>query len=92
VAAQRTDRLEGAKYLLVQPASADGSSAGTPLVAMDAVQAGEGDLVLVAQGSSCRQIPETVDRGVDALVIGVIDLVDERGTVTYRASGSEGAS
>lgn len=94
VPAKRADRLTGPTYLLVQPASTSGAVKGAPMVAVDAVQAGEGDLVLLAQGSSCRQIREpdalnTVDTAVDALVIGVIDLVDESGTVTYRSAAAE---
>ncbi len=87
VASKDSGRLDGATYLLVQSASPSGAASGTPMVALDAVQAGEGDLVLVAQGSSCRQLHHTIDRAVDALVIGVIDLVDEEGSIVYRATG-----
>jgi microcompartment protein CcmK/EutM len=91
VASQIADRLGGPTYLLVEPATTSGDAAGGPMVAVDAVQAGEGDLVLVSQGSSCRQIrhpdlPDTVDKAVDALVVGVIDLVDDGGEVTYRSA------
>jgi len=91
VGSQTVDRLNGPTYLLVQPTTATGASKGSPIVAVDAVQAGEGDLVILSQGSSCRQIaaPEnlsTVDTAVDALVIGVIDLIDSDGSVSYRAA------
>lgn len=92
VAAQDSGRLQGATYLLVEPATTSGASAGGAMVALDAVQAGDGDLVLVAQGSSCRQLQHTIDRAVDALVIGVIDLVDEGGTLTYRAGRTGGVA
>jgi microcompartment protein CcmK/EutM len=91
VGSQVSDRLTGPTYLLVEPTTTSGEPAGSPIVAVDAVQAGEGDLVLLSQGSSCRQIREpeslnTVDTAVDALVIGVIDLIDDAGSVTYRAA------
>ena len=94
VVSQVADRLDGPNYLLVEPTTTSGEPSGGPMVAVDAVQAGPGDLVIVSQGSSCRQIrrPEsidTVDKAVDALVVGVIDLVDDRGKVTYRAAGSD---
>jgi microcompartment protein CcmK/EutM len=94
VSSRRADRLAGATYLLVEPATPEGTASGAPMVAVDAVQAGRGDLVLVSQGSSCRQVtapdsPETVDTAVDALVVGVIDLVDENGRVTFRAASGE---
>lgn len=90
VGAKTSDRLNGPTYLLVEPATTSGAPKGSPIVAVDAVQAGEGDLVLLSQGSSCRQIrdPEilgTVDTAVDALIIGVIDLIDSDGEMTYRA-------
>ena len=91
VGSQTADRLNGPTYLLVQPTTAAGAPKGSPIVAVDAVQAGEGDLVILSQGSSCRQIrdpetPDTVDTAVDALVIGVIDLIDSDGSVSYRAA------
>ena len=93
VGSQVADRLTGPTYLLVQPTTPDGRPKGSAIVAVDAVQAGEGDLVIVSQGSSCRQIREpesinTVDTAVDALVIGVIDLVDSDGFVSYRAASA----
>ena len=86
VGSQTADRLKGPTYLLVQPTTATGAANGSPIVAVDAVQAGEGDLVILSQGSSCRQIEGTVDAAVDALVIGVIDLIDSDGSVAYRAA------
>jgi microcompartment protein CcmK/EutM len=86
VANQKVDRLDGASYFLVQEADPAGTPAGKMIVALDAVQAGEGDLVLVAQGSSCRQILSTREKAVDALIVGVIDLIDEDGELRYRCS------
>ena len=45
--AKAVDRLEGASYLVVEPASTAGIRGGSPFVAVDAVQAGIGDLVIV---------------------------------------------
>jgi microcompartment protein CcmK/EutM len=89
IGSQISDGLTGPTYLLVEPTTTSGAASGAPIVAVDAVQAGEGDLVLLSQGSSCRQIqsPEalsTVDKAIDALVIGVIDLIDDNGSLTYR--------
>lgn len=97
VTAQVADRLDGPTYLLVAPATTGGEAKGAPIVAVDAVQAGQGDVVIVAQGSSSRQIqapdsPETHERAVDAVVIGVIDLIDSEGAVTYRSSDAEGGA
>ena len=94
VGLRSADRIPGPTYLLVAPATTDGAARGLPIVAVDAVQAGEGDLVLLSQGSSCRQVREpeglnTIDTAIDALVIGVVDLIDEAGKVTYRSGSAK---
>ena len=86
VASERVDAISGAKFFVVREADTGGNADGTTLIALDAVQAGEGDLVMVAQGSSCRQIMDTRDKAVDALIVGIIDLVDEGGTLRYRSA------
>ena len=47
VATQKHEKLVGVKLLLVQPMNADGANNGSALLAVDAVQAGVGDRVLV---------------------------------------------
>lgn len=89
VSSRIADRLNGPTYLLVEPATTSGAPNGSPIVAVDAVQAGEGDLVILSQGSSCRQVRnpdgiDTADTAVDALIIGIIDLIDSDGEITYR--------
>ena len=54
------------------------------MIALDIVGAGRGEIVLVSQGSSTRQTPGTIDKPVDALIVGIVDSVDENGTVVYR--------
>jgi microcompartment protein CcmK/EutM len=88
VATKRSDAIEGASFFLVQPTDQSGKPYGSPIVALDSVQAGEGDLVIVSQGSSCRQIPATREKAVDALIVGVVDLIDEDGTLRYRRNAS----
>ena len=66
------------KALLVQPLNLDGTDRGHALVALDAVQAGRGDRVLVTtEGYSAMS---SVGRGprspIDAAVIGVVDRID----------------
>jgi microcompartment protein CcmK/EutM len=87
VSTQNTDRIDRGRYLLVQPADESGSGSGTPMIALDAIQANRDQLVLVTQGSSCRQLPETRDTAVDALIVGIVDTVDVAGSDGgYRAS------
>lgn len=84
VATRRSDDLAGAKYLLVELASPRGEGRRDYLVALDGVGAGVGELVIVAQGPSARQMPLSDRKPVDALISGIVDLVDERGSIVYR--------
>ena len=84
VATRRSDRVEGAKYLLTELTSCRGEPKGDFLVALDGVGAGVGELVVITQGPSARQTPRTDRKPVDALICGIIDLVEERGAVAFR--------
>jgi len=84
VATRREDGISGAKYLLVEECTHLGKSRGCYHVALDVVDAGVGELVMIAQGSSCRQTPMSERKPVDALICGIVDLVDEQGQIVYR--------
>jgi ethanolamine utilization protein EutN len=67
----------GQKALLVQPLNLDGSDQGETLVAMDAVDAGEGDRVLVVtEGWSAMTAVDRPNSPIDMAIIGVIDSVN----------------
>ena len=70
--------------LLLQAASPSGDAEGRLVVAADSVGAGLGDVVLYASGSSARQTTQTKDRPVDAVVMAIIDMIDEGGSPRYR--------
>lgn len=70
-------------WRLVVPCGADGSGNGPALVALDAVGSREGDMVLVAQGSSCRWTKQTDNAPIDALVVGIVDAVRRHGELAY---------
>lgn len=68
---------EGAKLLLVQPLNLDGSHRGEALIALDAVDAGAGDTVLlVLDGFSAMTAVERPESPIDAAVVGFIDHID----------------
>jgi microcompartment protein CcmK/EutM len=83
VASRKEPELEGLKLLLLQNAGTDGAATGAQVVAVDAVGAGVGDVVLYATGSSARQTKVSKDRPVDATVMAIVDLVDEKGELRY---------
>ncbi len=77
VASQKYDKLQGQRLLLVQPLGLDEKPRGGPVLAIDGVDAGVGDRVLLVQDGKAAMA--VLDRGlaaVDAAVVGVIDLVD----------------
>ena len=84
VATRRADDIRGAKYLLVEECSCRGEARGRYHVALDVVDAGVGEMVMIAQGSSCRQTSLSDRKPVDALICGIVDLVDEQGQIVYR--------
>jgi microcompartment protein CcmK/EutM len=90
VATQRSDKVEGARFLLVEDCDQGGAGKGEYLVALDMVGADRGQLVLLTQGSSCRWTTRTDDRPMDTLVVAIVDAIDERGAVKWPAA--EGAA
>ena len=76
VSSAKVDSLVGKKLLLVEilAATPEGlERTQKHMVCLDAVQAGEGELVVVVQGSSARQAPEVSEVPVDALIVGIVD-------------------
>lgn len=70
-------KMEGFKLLIVQPVNlVTLKEEGKPVVAVDAVGAGENELVLVVAGSSARQTDMTNNKPVDAAISGVIDYIN----------------
>ena len=77
VATQKHGSHEGLKVLLVQPLNLDGSDRGTAVVAVDAVDAGVGDRVLLAtEGYSAMTSVGRPESPIDMAVLGVIDRLD----------------
>jgi microcompartment protein CcmK/EutM len=77
VATQKAPSHEGQKILVVQPLNLDGSDRGEPVVALDAVDAGAGDRVLLAtEGFSAMTSVGRPNSPIDMAVVGVIDSVD----------------
>lgn len=77
VSTHKSERLEGKKLLLVRRLSLEDRPEGVEVIALDVVDAGVGDKVLVVQeGSSARKIFEDPRIPVQAVIVGVVDRVD----------------
>ncbi|MBG0784838.1 MAG: EutN/CcmL family microcompartment protein [Anaerolineaceae bacterium] len=80
----KDEKIIGRKLLIVRQTDENGEPFGKPYVAVDTVNAGVGDLVLTASGSSARQTTITKDRPVDAVIMAMIDSLEVDGKVTFK--------
>lgn len=79
VATQKNRKLEGAKLLLVQPMTLEGTARGAAVLAIDSVGAGIGERVLlVIEGKAAGDALGKKGAAVDAAIIGIVDDVDYR--------------
>jgi microcompartment protein CcmK/EutM len=77
VSTHKNAKLEGAKLMLVQPLDLAGAAKGAPLMAIDGVDAGIGDRVLLIQdGRSAQLVLGKGAAAVDTAIIGVVDAVE----------------
>ncbi len=84
VATLKLECLKSAKILLVMPADANGKASGEPFLAVDLVGAGEGELVMVSQGSSARVSSGNASSSVDAAIVGILDSLEVGGNFSFR--------
>ena len=86
VATIKDEKLFSRKFLIVRQTDEHGDPVGKPYVAVDTVDAGIGELVLTAAGSSARQTNITKDSPVDAVIMAVIDSLEVDGKDSFRKS------
>ena len=82
----KDEKMTGRKLLIVREVSVENEIVGKPIVAIDTVSAGIGDVVLIAQGSSARQTSMTKDSPTDAVIMAIVDSLELDGKVTFRKS------
>lgn len=81
IATHKVASMVGRKLLTVEPMRVDPANrenligTGRTFVCVDTVGAGQGEMVLIVQGSSARLTPETEKLPVDATIIGIVDNV-----------------
>jgi len=79
IATIKTPSHENFKIMVVAPIGLDGKSNQKSLLAIDQVQAGIGDAVLIIrEGNSCRQLTGRKDGAIDAVIVGFIDYIDTK--------------
>jgi ethanolamine utilization protein EutN len=97
VATQKDKSLSGQKLFVVEPLNvkyddatkqpASLGNTGRAIVAIDTVGAGEGQLVLIVQGSSARMTEQTKNLPADAVIVGIVDSAEYAGKTFFQARG-----
>ena len=93
VSTQKVASMLGQKLLTVEPLRVDPADharligTGRTFVCVDTIGAGQGETVLIVQGSSARLTPETEKLPVDATIIGIVDTVNVANKTIFQAHG-----
>jgi len=89
VSTTKAEKLTGKKLLIVQPLDTKSiEEDGKPLVAIDTVGSGVGEVVLLVSGSSARQTEITNGVPVDAAIVGIVDQIEIQGSLTFNKGGN----
>jgi microcompartment protein CcmK/EutM len=90
VSTSKSETLQGLKLLVVMPLDTETlKEKGGPLVAIDAVGAGEGEVVICVGGSSSRQTAFTDGKPCDLAIIAIVDSIDIRGKRVFEKYGEK---
>jgi ethanolamine utilization protein EutN len=90
VATSKVETMRGYKLLIVEPFRIDPKdrsalvTTGRTFVTVDTLGAGEGEFVLITQGSSARLTPETKNLPIDTVIVGIIDTVHVEQQCVFR--------
>jgi ethanolamine utilization protein EutN len=92
VSTQKVQQMVGQKLLIVEPLRVDEKNkkslkgTGRTFICVDTVGAGEGETVLIVQGSSARFTEDTKLLPIDAAIIGIVDSVEAHGNTVFKGS------
>jgi ethanolamine utilization protein EutN len=76
VATRKVEQLKGSKFLVVQPLDPQGKPDGRPVIAIDTVRAGPGDIVYFVRGREAAHTLSDKFNPADAAIMGIVDRVD----------------
>ena len=94
VSTQKIASMTGRKLLTVEPLRVDPGkrdklvTTGRTFVVVDTVGAGQGEMVLIVQGSSARMTPETEKLPVDAVIVGIVDTVNVENQTIFSSAAT----
>jgi len=84
-ATRKYPALEGRRMLIVQPLTFTGKTTGTPLITLDTVDAGEGDVVIYSTASEAAIPFRPGLTPTDATIVGVVELIDHQDRTWHTA-------
>jgi len=84
VSSKKNINIEGARFLLIEKCKTNGEMIGDYLVALDLIGVGNDEMVMISQSTSARETPRTKDKPIDAVIVGIIDVIDEYDKEVYR--------
>ncbi|GFN36792.1 EutN/CcmL family microcompartment protein [Tepidimicrobium xylanilyticum] len=73
VATRKDENLIGTKLMITQPLSMDLKPIGEPIIAVDTVGAGIGEVVLYVRGTASRIAARKMDSPIDCAIVGIVD-------------------
>ena len=84
VASAKHAALSSTKLLIICPTNIDGDISGDPFLAVDLVGSGQGELVIVSQGSPARLATDYKNSPVDAAIVGILDSLQYDNKISVR--------
>lgn len=76
--------IAGARFLLVEKCNQHAEGRGDFLIALDPLGVGRDEVVMISESTSAREIPLSQGKPIDALIVGIVDVIDQEETVVYR--------
>ena len=90
VSTRKSENLEGFKILIIQPLDMETiEPKGAPVVSLDTVGAGEGEVVVAVSGSSARQTKQTDAKPTDNSIVAIVDSVNINGVCTFKKENDQ---
>lgn len=83
VSTVKDEQIKGAKYLLVQKCYQNAELKDDFIVALDLINANRDEMVMISESTSARETFITMNKPVDAIIIGIIDQIDVNDKVVY---------
>ena len=83
VSTVKNDGIEGAVYILLDKCDTSGKGKGDYFIALDVIGVANGEMVMVSEGSTARETLWTAGKPLDALIVGIVDQIDENDKIVY---------